>query len=115
MTSTGTCTWIGASGTKYVYHVHPRGTTVTAGQDGNYVYAKIADGKWSPVYFGEGDLSDRAGKNHHQSDCIDSKGATHIHMRLNASRDARRAEEIDLLERYLNALVPYGCNISPTG
>jgi hypothetical protein len=115
MSSTGTCTWIGASGTKYVYHVHPRGTSVTAGQDGNYVYAKMTNGKWTPVYFGEGDLADRAGKNHHQSNCIDSKGATHVHMHLNASRDARLTEEQDLLAYYTNALTPHGCNINPTG
>jgi hypothetical protein len=111
------CTWTGASGTDYIYFVYPRGTVVDQGKDGNYVYTKkTADGKfWTPVYFGEGDLSARAGKNHHRSDCIDTKGATHVHMRLNASKDARRAEEQDLLARFTNALTPNGCNISPTG
>src|SRR5436190_64606 len=68
-----TSTRTGASGTKYTYYVYPRGTPVDKGKDGNYVHTKInSDNKWVPVYFGEGDLSDRAGKNHHQSDCIDS-------------------------------------------
>jgi hypothetical protein len=117
MASDETCTWTGATGTKYTYYVYPRGTSVTEGQNGNYVYAKkTADGKsWLPVYFGEGDLSDRAGKNHHQSGCIDSKKATHVHMHLNATKDARREEEKDLLARYTNALEPTGCNVSPTG
>lgn len=113
--ATQTCTWTGTSGTDYIYHVHPRGTSVTVGQDGNYVYAKIVDGKWTPIYFGEGDLSNRAGKNHHRSSCIDSKGATHVHMHLNSDEKKRKAEETDLLARYKNALVPHGCNISPTG
>jgi hypothetical protein len=113
-----TCTWTGASETKYTYYVYPRGTSVTP-IDGNYVYAKLNNqNQWVPVYFGEGDLSKRAGSsegsNHHRKKCIDSKGATHVHMHGN--KDSRRAEEMDLLARYLNALEANGgCNISPTG
>ena len=104
-----TCIWTGASGTNYTYYIYPRGTAVDPGKDGNYVYTKRnSEGKWVLVYFGEGDLSARAGKNHHRSDCIDSKGATHVHMHLNASEKARLAEEKDLLARYTNALVPHG-------
>jgi hypothetical protein len=111
-----TCTWTGASGKSYTYYVYPRGTVVNPGKDGNYVYSKLnSQNQWVPVYFGEGDLAARAGSNHHQKKCIDSKGATHVHMRLNASKDSRLAEETDLLAHYTNALAPLGCNISPTG
>jgi hypothetical protein len=114
-----TCTWTGASGAKYTYYVYKRGTPVDPGKDGNYIYAKMnAQNQWVPVYFGEGDLSNRAGgsgSNHHRKDCIDSKGATHVHMRLNPEKSSRRTEEQDLLGYYVNALEPYGCNVSPTG
>ncbi|WP_157095452.1 hypothetical protein [Bradyrhizobium sp. AT1] len=111
-----TCQWIGSSGQKYLYYVYPRGPSINAGQDGNYIYAKKnAAGYWVPIYIGEGDLSKRASTDHHRSQCIDLKGATHVHLRLNPSKDARRAEEQDLLKNYKNALTPHGCNISPTG
>jgi hypothetical protein len=114
-----TCVWTGASGTKYTYYIYPRGTTVNPA-DGNYVYSKLNNqNQWVPVYFGEGDLTKRAGSDggaHHRKKCIDSKGATHVHMHLNDSKDSRRAEEMDLLARYINALeAGGGCNISPTG
>ena len=113
-----TCTWTGASGTNYTYYVYPRGTSINAA-NGNYVYTKLnGQNQWVPVYFGEGDLSKRAGSaggDHHRKTCIDSKSATHVHMHLNATESARRAEEKDLLARYKNALVPDGCNVSPTG
>jgi hypothetical protein len=114
-----TCTWTGASGTKYTFYVYPRGTTVTP-MDGNYVYAKLNNqNQWVPVYFGEGDLSQRAGSDsssHHRKRCIDSKGATHVHMHGNGDKDSRRTEEMDLLAYYTNALEANGgCNISTTG
>lgn len=115
MASEGTCTWTGASGKQYTYHVYPRGTNITEGQDGNYIYAKLSDDGWLPIYFGEGDLCSRAGDDHHKTKCIDSKSATHVHMRLNSTKEARRAEEKDLLANYTNALTPTGCNVSPTG
>jgi hypothetical protein len=114
-----TCIWAGASGKKYTFYVYPRGTTVTP-MDGNYVYAKLnAHNQWVPVYFGEGDLSKRAGSDsssHHRKKCIDTKGATHVHMHGNGDKDSRRTEEMDLLANYTNALEPNGgCNISTTG
>src|SRR5688572_26578447 len=104
-----TCDWIGASGTKYTYYVYPRHPQVDAGKMGNYIYAKKnAEGRWMPIYMGEGDLSVRCTKSHHQQECINSKGATHVHMRLNATETARDAEETDLLARYLNSYGPSG-------
>jgi hypothetical protein len=90
--------------------------TFNEGQNGNYIYAKKNQaGYWVPVYMGEGDLSKRATPDHHRIRCIDSKGATHVHLHLNAKNEDRRAEEQDLLANYINALTPDGCNVSPTG
>jgi hypothetical protein len=116
MANQETCTWIGKTGQKYLYYVYPRGPSINAGQDGNYIYAKKnAQGRWVPIYLGEGDLSKRASTDHHRAQCIDLKGATHVHLHLNPTKDSRRAEEKDLLANYTNALAPQGCNLSPTG
>jgi hypothetical protein len=116
MANQETCTWVGKSGTRYTYYVYPRHPNLNEGQDGNYIYAKKnSDGRWVPVYMGEGDLAKRATSDHHRIRCIDSKGATHVHLHLNAKKEDRRAEEQDLLANYVNALSPEGCNVSPTG
>jgi len=75
----------------------------------------IVDGQWVPIYFGEGDLSVRSTKSHHQITCINSKGATHVHMHLNAAETARKAEEKDLLAAYPQAYSPTGCNVKLGG
>lgn len=111
-----TCNWIGKSGAKYTYYVYPRHPNINSGQDGNYVYAKKnSEGLWVPVYMGEGDLSERATPDRHRIRCIDSKGATHVHLHLNPRKEDRRAQEQDLLANYVNSLSPEGCNVSPTG
>lgn len=111
-----TCVWTGASGTNYTYHIHPNPPNFSPNQDGNYIYtAKNAEGKWFPIYIGEGCLSDRCCDNHHQARCIAEKGATHVHAHLNAVKADRKAEEDDLLARYTNAYAPNGCNIREGG
>jgi hypothetical protein len=116
MADNPTCTWTGASGTNYTYYIWPRHPNLQQGQDGNYIYAKKnAEGKWVPVYIGEGDLSVRCTNNHHQIECIDSKGATHVHLHLNSREADRKAEEADLLGRYTNAYAPHGCNVKKGG
>jgi len=102
--------WTGGSGKGYTYFVYSLPFSCKAAQDGNYIYAKQdAAGGWVPIYIGEGDLNDRAG-NHHQHACITQKGATHFHCHLQASKDARRAEEADLLAGHPSAYQPTGCN-----
>jgi hypothetical protein len=111
MSDNPTCNWIGASGTLYRYFVHPLPQSFNAGQPGNYIFAKVnAENKWVPIYIGIGDLGDRVTDNHHQWACIRSKGATHVHVHLNAVESARLAEERDLLANYSNAYAPNGCN-----
>jgi hypothetical protein len=102
--------WTGASATTYTYEVHPLPVTFSPNQCGNYIYAKIVDNAWCPIYIGEGDLRDRISVNHHQAENIAKKLATHVHVHLNATEDARTSEEADLLANYSQAYAPNGCN-----
>ena len=111
-----TCIWTGASGTGYKFFIHALPATFKPNQDGNYIYAKKnMAGQWSPIYIGEGDLSQRSGAGHHKASCIQQKGAMHFHCHLNPDERERRSEEADLLARYTNAYTPSGCNEKPGG
>jgi len=111
-----TCNWTGATGTEYAYYIYQLPASFNANQDGNYIFSKKnADGRWVPIYIGEGDLSERVSDSHHQAACIKNKGATHAHVHLNGTEKARKAEEADLLARYSNAYKPNGCNEKPDG
>jgi len=102
--------WLGKSGKRYDYYGYPIPTKFNPNQKGNYVYArKNPNGKWVPVFIGEGDLRE-AQFNHPQAKCIAEKGATHIHVRVNPLDDERQAETRDMLEIYENAHAPHGCN-----
>jgi hypothetical protein len=111
MTDRPTCTWNGASGTNYTYYIWELPANFDPNQAGNYIYSKTnSEHKWIPIYIGEGDLASRVGDSHHQAACIKGKGATHVHVHLNASEKARKAEEADLIARYTNSYKPNGCN-----
>lgn len=111
-----TCDWTGATGKKYAYYVWPRHPNLNDGQMGNYIYSRLNEnGQWVPLYIGQGDLAVRATKDHHRIDCIDRKGATHIHLRLNPKEADRLAEERDLLMNYTNSYAPSGCNVKIGG
>ena len=105
-----TINWTGASGNQYMYHIWELPAHFNPKQDGNYIYSKLNERNlWVPIYIGQGDLKDRT-ENHHQAICIKRKGATHIHVHLNAKEKDRTAEETDLLANYTNAYQPSGCN-----
>ena len=111
-----TCIWTGASGEKYTFYIWPRHPGVKSGQDGNYIYAKKdAQGRWAPIYIGQGDLSVRLTTNHHRHDCIEKKGATAVHLHTNAKEADRLSEERDLLKNYPQAYAPTGCNVKEGG
>lgn len=111
-----TCVWQGASGKQYTYYIWRRHPNINNGQAGNYIYAKRnQQDLWVPIYIGEGDLSVRCTRSHHQQTCINSRGATHVHLHLNARQEDRWAEEADLLARYQNAYAPNGCNVKAGG
>lgn len=105
------CIWIGETGTQYKYFIHLLPVNFDPNQDGNYIFSKKNEnGKWVPIYIGEGDLAERVNDNHHQAACIKRKGATHVHEHLNPIEANRLAEEEDLLARYTSAYAPSGCN-----
>lgn len=111
MTDRQTVIWNGASGNQYTYWVYTLPTGLNTGQDGNYIYTKIVNDVWIPIYIGQGDLGDRTNiDNHHQSRCLKSKGATHVHAHVNAREADRKTEEGDLLAGHPSAYQPTGCN-----
>jgi hypothetical protein len=110
-----TCTWTGASGKKYIYDVHARHPSVAPHQHGNFIYAKLDEHRrWVPVYIGQGDLTQRAAVDRHCIECVDAKGATHVHLHVNAKKEDRLAELRDLLDNFPGARQPDGCNEAPT-
>ena len=106
-----TCAWTGASGKKYIYEIYARHPKLAANEPGNFIYAKIDEHKrWLPIYIGEGNLTQRAGPDPRNVECIDAKGATHIHVHVNYDREDRIAEVKDLLNNFPQACAPEGCN-----
>ena len=105
-----TCSWIGKSGNSYVYEVFNLHVSLNVGQMGNYIYTKIVNGRWRPIYIGQGDLGERIASSHHKAKCISQKGATHVHAHLNPRENDRVYEEKDLLANHLIAYEPIGCN-----
>ncbi len=99
-TTIATVNWPGLSGRQYTYYVYPVGTDFES-VPGNYIFAKVTNGSWTPVYIGEtSDLSLRF-DNHHKMPCIKRNGATHIHVHRNdGGVTARQAEESDLIRNF---------------
>ncbi|MGI9296595.1 MAG: hypothetical protein ACR2QC_01695 [Gammaproteobacteria bacterium] len=98
-----TCTWTGKSGQKYKYHVRLIGTQFKD-EPGNYVFAKVLNQRWVPVYIGQGNLAGRLNNwsaDHHKAGCIDRQGATHVHAHLSSKNESVRiSEESDLIANY---------------
>ena len=106
-----TFNWVGVDGQRYTYYVHDLPADFEEGKLGNYIFArKSEDGKWVPIYIGQGDLGVQIGTYHLQSKCIKTMGATHVHVHPNDSEWVRISEEHDLLESHLKVFEPYGCN-----
>lgn len=66
--------------------------------------------RWVPIHIGAGNLTQRATTDHRRLDCINAKGATHVHVHINSDRDDREAEVKDLLKNFPQAYAPDGCN-----
>ncbi len=101
--------WPGASGKKYGYWVKSLPYSCNPNQDGNYIFAKVVDKTWVPVYIGQGDIDTRVNDDVHNP-CAVGKGATHVHVHTNAVEADRLAEEQDLLAAHPEAYKPKGCN-----
>ena len=60
------------------------------------------------------DLTQRAAVDRHCIECVDAKGATHVHLHVNAKKEDRLAELRDLLDNFPGVRQPDGCNEAPT-
>ena len=101
--------WPGASGKMYHYWIHELPCSFNPNQNGNYIFCKIVNNKWIPIYIGQGDLNERVNDDDHYN-CATRKGATHVHVHTSSTERARLSEEQDLLDAYPQAYAPTGCN-----
>ena len=104
-----TCTWTGASGKKYVYEVYARHPKLAPNEPGNYIYANGRAQEMGADPYRCRQL-DAARTDRRRVDCINAKGATHVHVHVNSDRDDREAEVRDLLKNFPQAYAPDGCN-----
>lgn len=110
MSAVHTCNWRGKSGRDYFYWIYPLPVSFDLSQDGNYIFARLdAIFRWVPIYIGQGNLNNHA-NSHPQAACIRTRGASHLHGRVNRAERDRLAEEGDLLANYTQAYQPTGCN-----
>jgi hypothetical protein len=109
-----TCNWPGASGKSYTFHVHEIDFDPNPNQDGNYIFTKVVNNSWQPVYVGEGDLKTRLAAAKDDGGVL-RKNSTHIHEHLNANQTTRKAEESDILAAHPVAYAPSGCNVKSGG
>ena len=101
--------WTGASGKKYGYWSKNLPYYCDPGQNGNYIFAKIVNGEWTPIYIGQGDIGRGVNDETHYL-CAITRGATHVHVHTNHAEKARLAEEKDLLTANPVVYAPSGCN-----
>lgn len=106
--------WQGSSGEGYEFISKPLPYQCNPNQDGNYIFTKIVNNTWIPIYIGQGDLNSRINDDVHNP-CAIKKGATHVHVHLNARKENREKEESDLLAGHPVAYAPTGCNIREGG
>jgi hypothetical protein len=91
--------WQGQSGEDYSYEIYPIADLPFLKKPGNYIFAKWAHAQWTPVYVGQTSDLSSIGNAHPLETCIARNGATHVHVRVNASgKQARLDEKADLLE-----------------
>ncbi len=100
---------------KYLYEVcfYPGSgkPEIDANEAGNFIYARMDPQRaWIPIFIGQGDLTEVGMFDPKKIECILEKGATHVHVRVNSSKEARIAEASDLLANYPQAYAPEGCN-----
>lgn len=95
------CNWVGQSGTKYPYEIHPLDAQFQA-VPANYIYAKqSADGTWVPVYIAQTRALKQRLEGHVSVEDARAQGATHIHVHFSATgQAARHSEEHDLVNHW---------------
>lgn len=108
--------WPTTNGNSLEFTGYPIDTNFTAGQFGNYIFAKFTNNNNTclAVYIGEGDIKDRV-TDHLKKGCVTKKGATHIFVRLNNNEKGRFDDETKLLIGNPEAYEPTGCNVKEGG
>jgi hypothetical protein len=89
----------GQSGTKYDFEVFPWGTSFNP-VGGLYLVLKKQTGNYNILYIGQtANLSERF-DNHHQAQCFNRNGKTHVAVLGEGSEQRRFAIETDLIHNY---------------
>jgi hypothetical protein len=93
--------WVGQSGTRYPYEVHPLDAEFQA-VPGNYIYAgQSEDGAWVPIYIAQTRALNQRLEGHVSVADASAQGATHIHVHFSTTgQGARCSEEHDLVEQW---------------
>jgi hypothetical protein len=103
-TSTDYIDWTGASGKTYRYWFleTPRNAAVIKNEGGNYAFVQqMTNGKFAPLYFGEGDSLQGRIPNHERWPDANRLGVTHVMSHTTpAGEAARLAEERDLIQHW---------------
>jgi len=97
-------TLIGESGTEYDFGIYPLNSKFKEAEC-VYVYSKLEDGEWQPIYVGETEhlvqrLQEHATGEEKSDICIQNSGATHLLVRLLKPKSARTPVETDLRNNY---------------
>lgn len=102
--------WRGQSGEEYTYYIWPRGAQVEEAPPGNFLHVReTAEGVLVPVYIGQSDDLNHRLLNEETYQCVNTHGATQLHLHANYKGEAaRKAEEADLLARWQPV-----CNVTP--
>jgi hypothetical protein len=93
--------WVGQSGTKYPYEIHPLDAQFQA-VPANYIYARQSeDGTWVPIYIAQTRALSQRLEGHINVEDARAHGASHIHVHLSsAGQAARCSEEHDLVNQW---------------
>jgi len=94
--------WVGKSGTAYRYYIWPRGSYVDGGPPGNFIHVKETEhGVLAPVFIGQTEDLNLRLLEHDTQECVDSNGATQLHLHSNyKGEQARDEEKADLIARW---------------
>jgi hypothetical protein len=97
-----TIEWTGKSGATYRYYIWPRGSNVDGGPPGNFLHVKETEhGVLAPVFIGQTEDLNRRLLSAEIQECVNSNGATQLHLHANyKGEQARLEEEADLIARW---------------
>ena len=93
--------WVGESGRKYGYWIHPIDSQFRK-IAGNIIFAKQTEnGEWVPLYIGEVRNFDEGLSPHEMEVCAKKNGATHVHAHFSSPEAyVRKAEVADLIAQW---------------